>query len=991
MPFISNSRQAGNNLFIVFIQAALLGFLLLPRLLAQDAVLVGGIRGKVIDDEFLTAIGDVVILAEGAGARGASDKDGNFFLQGLNPGNYVLVASREGYSPTRTNPIVVRAGEISEIAINLTGEVVDLDEFTVSPEEMMDAGGIAALDFKVESTTFKDVLGGEFISKLGASNVGAALVKSAGISVVGGRYVVVRGLADRYNAVTLNGAGVPSSDPDKRAVNIDLFPASIVAGVDTSKTFSPDLPGESTGGSINIITKGIPDENFFKLKVGLGYDTLATGNPRYLTYAGGGTGLYGTLDDRRIPDFLRNSSPEPLNSGIGTLEQLQLIDAINQTLSPVMGTTRKSPGPNFSLEATLGRKFEYFGKPAGILGGLDYRKDYRYDENGFRGRYSFGLGGQVQDTIRAMKVERGTETMRTSILGVAGFKPNERGEIKATVFHNKSAEDRSTLQFGPTPSSGIYAYRESLVYTERALTALQLTGTQEFDAMEREIGLDWFMTFNQSYQNEPDQRFVETEVNEQFTEFTLPGALSIPPLRRYWRELDDVRYNLGGAAEFPLAVNGDEEFMSIKLGAAFDHSSREYRADSFAYLGGNLPGAGYPAPFPGATPGDVALVGIPNAVDFFPVAATTRLYRFAPPETYEAEQNIPAAFLMARADMTDKLNLSFGFRAEQTNIKIQAGDFSGVTDSEELAIREALFTPEELANDPSIRVDLQDPVRGAQNQAIQARRRVAVNEAHVLPAFSANYEMADNMYLRGAFSKTIARPSFKELAPVPFRDAETGDAFVGNALLEISDISNYDVRWEWLPESGGTVGVSFFSKLIENPIEKSLANGIEKFINEDGNAVVYGFELEHERDLSFLADELKGFSLGGNYAWIYSNISEEDGQGRRLQGQPGYTFNFNLSYNHEDSGLYAGLFLNVTGGYLDAVGQSFNDPDLYVKPATTLNAVCQLDVGENGKLSLRANNLTGTVYERYYDAPGEPIHTLNNSGTTYSLSYEYTF
>ena len=991
MPAPIRPNRWGHRLLTIVLWIGVFCGLFAGWSVAQDAGQVGGIRGKVIDEEFLTPIGDVVISAEGSGARVSSDKDGNFFLQGLNPGNYILLASREGYSSTRSNPVVVRGGEISEVTINLTGEVVDLDEFMVSPEEMVDAGGIAALDLKVEATSFKDVLGAEFISKLGASNVGAALVKSAGVSVVGGRYVVVRGLADRYNAVTLNGAGVPSSDPDKRAVNIDLFPASIVAGVDTSKTFSPDLPGEATGGSINIITKGIPDENFFKIKLGLGYDTLATGNARFLTYSGGGTGMYGTLDDRRIPDFLRNSNPEPLNAGIGTLEQLQLIDDINRTLSTVMGTTRKSPGPNFALEATMGRKFDYFGKPAGLLGGLDYRKDYRYDEDGFRGRYSFGLGGQVQETIRAMKVERGTETMRASILGVAGFKPNDRGEIKATVFHNKSAEDRATLQFGPTPSAGIYAYRESLVYTERALTALQLTGSQEFDAMDREIGLDWFMTYNQSYQNEPDQRFVETEVNQDFTEFTLPGALSIPPLRRYWRELDDVRYNLGASAEFPLAVGGEEESISIKTGMAFDHSSREYRADSFAYLGGNLPGPSYPAPFPGATPGDVALIGIPNAVDFFPVAATTRLYRFAPPETYDAEQNIPSAFLMAKADMTDKLNFAFGFRAEQTNIKIEAADFSGVTDSEELAIREALFTQEELAADPSIRVDLQDPIRGAQNAAIQARRRVAINEAHVLPAFSANYEMADNMFLRGAFSRTIARPSFKELAPVPFRDAETGDAFVGNALLNISDISNYDVRWEWLPESGGTVGVSFFSKFIENPIEKSLANGIEKFINEDGNAVVYGFELEHERDLSFLAEELKGFSIGGNYAWIYSNISEEDGEGRRLQGQPGYTFNFNLSYNHEDTGIYAGLFLNVTGGYLDAVGQSFNDPDLYVKPATTLNAVCQFDVGENGKISLRANNLTGTVYERYYDAPGEPIHTLNNSGTTYSLSYEHTF
>lgn len=998
-------RGFGGTRYGLLLALGLCLALCIARASAQEAV--GGLRGRVSDADFQAAISGAIVSIEGTGLRVLTDEEGLFSVGGLPAGTYTVTVGREGYANGRVGPLAVRSGAFTEAEIDLQAEALELDEFVVAPLEEVTSTTVQ-LDIQKGLDSFATVLGADFISQIGASDVGKALTKVAGINVIGDRYVVIRGLADRYNAVLLNGAGVSSSDPDRRAPNIDLFPASIVRTLATSKTFTPDLPGEATGGSINIITKGFPEKNFAKIKLGLGYDTKATGNPEFLTYQGGGTGILGTLDSRRLPEILRTSElNRTIVIGAPGAAERALRDKINAILPRTMGASTASPPPDIGIEASMGVRSRFFDLPAGLLMALDYRKQYRFDDQGEEGRYLFNLAGDATLVTRRTRVMRGTESLRSSLLLVGGIEPQEGDELKLTFFSNLSAQDRASLRRGPRnrdPTTGEGfgdpdGYRESLTYTERRLFVLQLSGRHhwEGDLDPEQYVLNWTAAVNMSTQDEPDHRFIESTIEpgpDGGDRYTQISNAPIPSFRRYWREIDDFRWNIKMDEEILLFRDG-EQTTRVKFGGGLDVATRDYLANNFFYNQGANNGAFFPSvskplPYPGATWGDAFLYGNPPVSGFANnPGSSTYLSRTSSPEFYDAFFSSPATFVMVRSNFSERFEAIFGFRYEQSNYRIDASDLAELAEeSFNLAIQ--LLPPEDRTV-----TNIQDLFAGgeaaASNPAIQAASKVRLNESHVLPAFAAKYELTDEFTLRGAWSRTIARPSFKELAPVAFRDAESGDDFVGNSKLQISDIDNFDVRLEYYPRSGGGVAaVNFFSKFIQNPIE--LQNtGILQFVNSP-DATIYGFELEFDRTLEFVEPSLRPFSIGANYAFLRSQgqrgQASEFGKTRRLQGQPDYIFNFNLTYDNKEYGLGAGLLLNVTGPYLDSVGTS-NVPDILVDPVTSLNAFLSLKIGKNGKITLRANNLTQSPVLKSYDNGRRDLYELVNTSTQYSVSCEW--
>jgi TonB-dependent receptor len=969
----------------------LLGAFPLAQSQAQDVK--GGVRGMVRDEDFGAAVAGATVTLGDTGRTVATGQNGAFFFNEVAPGAYELTAQREGYRRSEGRKIAVNPGAVAEVDFSLVGEIVELDEFVVSQEDLVGGNATAALDIQQNLTSFANVMGADFISKLGASDVGKALAKVVGVSVIGDRYIVIRGLADRYNSVQLNSAGVPSSDPDKRAVNIDLFPGSIVRNLVTSKTFTPDLPGEATGGSINIITKGVPEKSGVKFKVSVGLNTNATGNNRFLIDPGGGTGMLGTLESRRLPEFLKTAN---LPKDGGDAETQKLRDQASNSLTRVMGTQRRAPGPDFSLETTVAHRGEFWGKPAGLLLGIDYRKNYSFEPDGL----------QARTTTQRIRVERGIDTLRSSLLLVGGVEPQPGDELKLTLFTNLAAQSRATLRYGQKdinqqdPGINDFTYRESLTYTERRLQVLQAAGRHHWDdgeISERAV-LTWVAGYNLSSQDEPDHRFVESDSLNLET-FTLPAVVSIPPVRRYWRELDDTRWTISTDYEYVL-FKEEEKTTKAKFGFNFDYSDRDYRADSFAANVGlnndqGYPSSSKPAAYPGATWADVFFYGNPTNASLPANQPTsgTYLFRITAEEKYHAAQILNAGYALINADLTKSFNVNLGLRVEETQIDIEASDIAllaaGGGDDLNLAVQ--LLPPEDRT--PQNINDLNDLEKAKNNPAIQAARFVRLYETHVLPALNTKWKLTDEMNLRGAVSRTIARPSLKELAPVAFKDAESGDDFVGNSQLKISQITNYDVRFEYYPKDGGSFALNGFSKFIEDPIEKAGGTGLQQFVNAP-DGVIYGFELEADRNLSFLAEELRAFSLGLNYAYIKSvvprNQFSQSGPNRRLQGQPDYIFNFNLTYDNPEFGLSAGAFLNLTGPYLDLVGLS-NVPDVYADPVTTLNVFIAFKLGKTGKLTLRANNLTTPKVTRYYDDGQRSPYEVGNTAATYSLSFEMDF
>ena len=1015
--------MAGRWIILAFVLAAALT----GEAVAQSQN--GALRGSILDADFSVPVSGATVMVEGTGVGGSSGPDGSFFINDLPPGQYTLLVSKDGFVRERRSGIVVSAGSVKQMDLEMTAEVVELDEFVVAEDEIVDStASTGAITLRTELKSFTEVLGAQFIASTGASNAANLLAKTTGVNVADGKFVVVRGLADRYNSVTLNGLRIPSSDPDRRAVALDLFPSSVIKDVRTSKTYLPDQPGESTGASINVVTKSVPEQNFEKIKISNGFNTQATGNNKFLSYTGGGTGTFGNYQNRALPSFIQNAPVQDLFGGGGSADtpaERALRQTISNTLSKEMGTKDKTAPVDFSLEGSLGRRFDFMGAPAGLTVAFDYSKKYNYSDVDTLGRYTFVSNlaspniGQVENITRlvvpgnqlpggtpkadwGMRV--GQETMRAGMLVSLGIELDTDSELTATYFFNRVAEDRATYQLGYDPQDpAIAKYRESISYTERQVRTWQLAGRHAVDGIGADMKVNWALSYNQSYQYEPDLRLMASDYDTSSDQYAVPPNLTVPPFQRYWRNLNDQSYNARMDIESDLFGDSlpDEMKAKVKFGGLLDYSDRAYRADSFSYNAGFLDNSGYPnflkpQTSPSQTWGDVFLYGNQNlTTPGLSLSNATYIFRQNEAEVYRASQMISAGYLMFDVDVTPSLNVSFGARMETTDLKVQASD---IWIYPEESVRLALLTAEQRRD--NLYTDALTAAYGgiatdAQKALLAPRSRANIAEVSMLPALAVNWDLTEHQRVRTAITRTIARPSFKEIAPVAFAVVETGDFFIGNPDLLMSSITNFDVRWEYFPSPGSLIGVSAFAKTIDKPIEYSQVGQFTQYINVD-SATVYGFELEYQRDFGFLADELKPLNMGLNYSFIQSQADRGNvggpaifGQTRRLQGQPDYIFNLNLTYDHQDSGWFFGTFLNVTGQQLSAVSSVFNQPDIFQEPYTTLDLGISKRLFKGCKLSFRAANVTNQTIRRVYNNAQKPVFSERSPGINYSLSLAF--
>lgn len=964
---------------------------------------LGGLRGTVRDADFGVPVPGANVRLDGPSQQTVTtDEDGNFVVNGIEPGTYLATASAEGYVREIVRDILVVGGSLRDVTLNLTAQVYVLDEFVVTGEDLIEEDTkLDLLDIQLDVDSVVSVIGADFISQSGASDAGEALARQTGTSVVDSRYVVVRGLSDRYNTVVLNGARIPSSDPDRRAVNVDIFPGGLIGALVTSKTFSPDVPGESTGGYINIITKDIPEEDFIKFSVSVGSNTQSTGNDDFITRKGPGLKLLGTSreDQRALSDALARTD---LNTAPNRIAAQALIDE-ELAKYPSPGITTKAPPLNFSLGGEVGKLFEFNGRRLGIFGAFTYSLSSKYDPAGFQGTVEnpgVGIPGTVTDVL---KLQTSSEDLLAGLLLGAGYEITDDDSVKLVYFGNLAAEQSAFFGSGLVEGNGPetvdpdgdedltlrneFFVREASIYTERMLSTLQLSG-EHIDVGENGAKVNWVAAYSQSYQDQPDFSFINYSVARGFLNSAgvdLANPTPGSPYERGWRRLDDDNYYMGLTADIPLFERGEKE-ARFKFGGNFDSSTREYQDNIFSYnlyrvvsfptYNGPVFQSFDPDNTVATTPGDflhlLADTGVPADVQgTVPPGLLSggTSVDISSRSAYTANQNIFSSFMNISADLTENINLTAGFRVEGTDIQI-ATALEGRDTS-----LDSLFP---LGVNPG------DPV--------------SINQVDVLPAMGVTWDYEDDKRLRMAASRTIARPSFKELAPIVLREPGTGRFFTGNPGLEMSTIDNVDLSWEWFPgRRGDRYAVNGFTKFIQNPIE--FARGTADFFKNEPEAIVYGFELEAQTGLGFLDPALKPFDIGINYAVIRSQIGLTDADrasrraagltaNRRLQGQPDYIFNYNFTYDNEDLGLFAGIFLNVTGQLLDqAGGQQVSDvtPDVIQLPVTSLNFTVSKELTDRLKLTFRAENLTNEqIRTEYSTDPGVP-EEVRRSGISYSL------
>ena len=904
----------------------------------------GRIEGIVLDEATESPITDVSVILSATQQRVLTDQNGAFILE-VPLGTYNISVRFPFYLTHTVSGIEVNKSQPKQsLRITLTPQVIKLGPIHL-PVRLSESSETGLLEKRRLSFAVEDSISTELMAKLPVSDAGEALKRVTGISIVGGRYVFVRGLGERYSNTLLNSVQIPSPEPNRRVVPMDIFPANLLESLQTVKTFSPDQPGNFAGGSVQVFTKDFPDAFTMSLSMSSSFNTETTGK-ELLQYPGGDLDKFGFDDGTRaLPDIIADQPADaPIRErgrftrGGFTPEEIQ---NFGRAFDNVWSPERYTAPANQSYKFSIGNSSQLIGKDFGYLGIISYSNGHSHrpeeEQNAFR------LGLDDLTPVTAYLVERSANDVSWGgVLNTSmRFSPGHKVSLRTLYSHTAEDETRTWEGFNADRDTDMRSSR--LLYVERGLFSSQLAGDHEFNftpenlngdsesetAEERDSSkpeftpvptLSWRLTFSRAVRNEPDTREVIYEKRRDewlFRDITQSGS-------RFFFDLADDE--ISGRLDWSMPILRTGLF---KVGGMWRDRDRTFDARRFRFL-----------------PSD--------NIELF-------LDRTAPPEElFTAEHITPNLFeLRESTRATDNYLAAHSVWAGYGMIDLPLSKKFRVTTGARLEVSDQNVTTF-------------DPF-AAEQQAIEAN----LDTTDILPSLNLTYRLTERMNLRLAASRTVTRPDLRELAPFEFTDFVGGRTIFGNPELERTKIDNYDIRWEVFPELGGVVAISGFYKKFHKPIEQIIQPAAEVRITYENAQAAnnFGLELEVRQNLSILASRLKHLSVNTNVAFISSTVELPDvgiqtSSERALQGQSPYVVNASFGYDNPDLELTAAVAYHVSGKRIAEVG-NHGSPDVFELPRSQLDVTFGRQLLPFLRLSLSAKNLLN------------PDVTLEQGGETY--------
>jgi outer membrane receptor protein involved in Fe transport len=819
------------------------------------------------------------------------------------------------------------------------------------------------------------VLSAEAIARTGEGDIAGALQRVTGLSVVGGRFVYVRGLGERYSLALLNGAPLPSPEPLRRVIPLDLFPTAILASSVVQKSYSANFPGEFGGGVINLTTKTAPEEPFLDIGFSMGGDTETTGEVGY-TY-------FGSRGDWTSFDSGERSPTGAFADALATGNRI--VDGVNFTRAEVIDITQSLSNsrtnliqrnqniqPNFSGDLALGKTFELGGAELGVIAVAGYSNSWR-TRGGLQefGNISVGPDGNFLQPVRqfnflstenrivlngmlSLGLEFGEHRIRFNNLFIRDVLKESRVDV---------GNNFDTVQPGTErPDATIQTGQNS--WYERQLFDTQVIAEFEFDAFSVDLRGTWAKSQRDApYERSYSYVYNET-VNDYVNDLRSPGQDAFVS----FSELNDTVWAGGIDLSYEFATAFD---FRLSGGYAYYDNDRDSIRRDFQFQ---------PA---GALPIEVAQLRIDGLLS----DATSEVFNVLLTETtgglgsaaFDAELTVHAGYLLADLEPVDGVRINIGARYE---------------DGEQTVQPRALF-------------------------GLPASATTVVGNDYWLPATTITWNFAEDMQLRLAASKTIARPQFRELAPQPYRDTDSGRTFFGNQFLTDSELINVEGRYEWYFDRGQRLTVAGFYKEIDRPIEAVAVQVGSSFFTTFANAPsaeLYGveFELEKRFGLDTLGDGAfwanRSLVVIANYTYsqsqisvgpddttisfssapgttLASNVFDINGD-LRLTGQSDHLVNLQLGLEDSESLSQQTLLVTYSSPRVTNRGPNAS-PDYIERPGVRLDFVARQGVqlfGQTLEMKFEARNLLGTDY-REQQRLGDSLLNINS----YDLGQSFSF
>jgi outer membrane receptor protein involved in Fe transport len=960
-----------------------LTILLLISVSVFSAVAPGTIRGKVTNGETgEILLGATIRLMQDGQMRGGAytDVEGNYTIK-AEPGVYSLIISYVSFlNDTLENIEVVEGAVIYNETLLFENMATREDLKVVITGKRNKGSEVTLFNVKRTSLNTMDGVSKDIIARTGDNDVGQVMQRVTGVTVEGGKYVYVRGLGDRYSNTLLNGAVIPSLDPDRNAVQMDIFPSQLIDNVMVYKTFTPNLPGNFSGGLIDITTRDFPDRLRISVSASTSFNPQANLIDNFLTYETGSTDWRGVDDGiRALPEEIASLPDGVPDRTFNDLEAAQTIDRASKSFSTSMAPTTTTSGLNQRYQASIGNQNLLFGRPFGYIASFTYSNGYNAFTNGRESRWkntSDARIGSIADNLNSEKdfvVQQGSQSVLWGALAKLSYTPFPNHKISVNLMQNQSGESTARTLEGPIPTDAIDLIFQTRVlgYQERQVGIFQVQGQHAFGTpkdKQPKVGplkVDWIYSTSASSQSEPDLRFFSNDYTENSDGeriYDIQANLYQEP-NRFYRSLEEDNRDARINFELPVKVWNDLS-AKFKFGGASTRKERSFREDRYQITQGNISARynGNPDQYFAEANTGIRIDTIFGFLQF-----NYRNYIEDVSEernNYVGTQEINAGYAMLELPVTARINLAGGLRFESTFIEAV---------SEDVRLDTGLL---ELGD--------------------------------FLPAISGLYRIKENLNLRGSYARTVARPTFREFSPfVAF--SFVGDfVLIGNPNLNRTSIDNYDLRLEWYPTPSELISFSGFYKKFTDPIEKVFeprAPNQEIIFRNIPEGLAYGVEFEVRKNLDFLApgSVLRNFQVGGNASLIYSEVGIAPDEYRKILdvdpdrpptrpifGQSPYAVNGEIAYIDDTLGIRASLSYNVFGPRIAVVGGT--EPDIYEQPRGLLNFSIVKRLPKGFSLTLRARNLLDPEYKLTQTYKGrEYVFRSYRIGRSFSVGVSYNF
>lgn len=806
----------------------------------------------------------------------------------------------------------------------------------------------------------------EDLQRTGDSDAAQALTRVSGLSVVGEKFVYVRGLGERYSSALFNGSPLPSPEPLQRVVPLDLFPSEVLEGVTVQKTYSARYPGEFGGGVIDLRGLTVPEEGFLKLSIGTGGNSATTGE-KGLTYYGGDDDWWG------YDDGTRKMSPE-LRQALATGRRVDLGADFDRADIRTIGRSINDPNlyllqqkdsidPDFSFGGSAGNSMEVQdGVDLGFVAVANFSNEWRTRTG--RQQDGYFTGDEVEFNS-SYDFASTRNNARVNAMFGAGLK-GESHEVAFTSLYVHDTVKQARSRAGEDNLAGFEVRDDYTEWFERTLVNNQVSGTHRFGEYD-DLTVEWRGAVSRANRESP----YETGISYENVEgYWTHDASRVQNYIRFGEVEDEVA---SGGVDVGWRLPTEREFV-LSGGASYSDNDRSAWQREFRFLA--LDGA---LPFYNRYQRIDYLFSDYNlSQDLLRLRETTGNTGAA---AYDATLKVRAAYLQLEGEVVPMVRASLGVRYEDATQAVHPYD---------------IFTGQRIESPAPLEED------------------------YLLPAATVTWNFADNQQLRFGVSETIARPQFREMAPQQYNDPDNDRLFYGNPNLVDSKLRNFDLRYEWFFGAGEYLTAGLFHKEIERPIEANVneAGGVvfQSFVNAP-SATVQGFEFDAKKyfDLPIQAAWWGDNRLyvAGNYTWSDSEVEAGEGDtvhpygyatpiparlfvrdGSQLQGQSEHIANLQLGIESASSGFQATLVANHVSERILARGRP-GQPDYMEKPGTTLDLVVRkgFDLWDRrGTLAFTARNLLETDHEEYQERGGRRVDVYTyEPGVSYSVSLSVDF